>query len=176
MRFRFTLVPAAAIASLAAAAPATATTFLSLQQAKQLIFPGANLTPADLTLTDDQVAMLEKVSGATVYRNQIKAWKASTGGWLFLDQVPGRDDRITYAVGIGTDGAIKDLEVLTCISEYDQVRGPWRRLFVGKKFHHAHLSTEMPNVSGATMSAGHMMDGVTRLLATYALFYANKQG
>jgi hypothetical protein len=176
MRFQFLLLPAAATATLLAGAPARATDFLSVEQAQHLIFPGAKFTPADLTLTDAQADELGRISGATVYRNQIKVWKVSTGGWLLLDQVPGRDDRITYAVGINSDGTIKDVEVLQCIAEYDQVRGPWRRLFTGKRFHRTHLSTEIPSISGATLSSGHLTDGISRLLATYELFLAPKQG
>jgi hypothetical protein len=176
MRFQFMVVPAAATAALLAAAPAQATTFLSVEQAQALVFPGAKFTPADINMTEAQADALGRLSGATVYRNQVKVWKSSTGGWLFLDQVPGRDDRITYAIGINPDGSIKDIEVLTCIAEYDQVRGNWKKLFNGKKFHRAHLSGEIPNISGATMSAGHLTDGVTRVLATYEMFLAPKQG
>jgi hypothetical protein len=176
MRFQFLVIPAAASATILAAVPARATSFLSVEQAQHLIFPRASFAAADILLTDAQAEDLARVSGATVYRNQVKVWKASTGGWLFLDQVPGRDDRITYAVGINPDGAIKGIEVLVCVGDYDQVRGPWRGLFNGKRFHRTHLSTEVPSISGATLSAGHMSDGITRILATYALFFAPKQG
>lgn len=176
MNFRFLLVPPAYVAAAIVAAPAEATQYLTVAEAQQLIFPGAQFTPADLNLTDEQAEQLARVSGTTVYRNQVKIWKVSTGGWFFLDQVPGRDDRITYAVGLNPDGSVRSIEVLVCVAEYDQVRGGWRQHFNGRRFSRAHLSEAVPNISGATLSAAHMTDGVTRILATHALFVAVGQG
>ncbi len=175
MRFDFVLIPPAALATMLAAAPAAASNFLTVAQAQALIFPGAKLTPADVVLNDAQVAQLERLSKTTVYRNQVKLWKVSSGGWFFLDQVPGRDDRITYAVGLNSDGSLKAIEVLVCLDDYAQVRGNWRRNFLGKRYSRAHLSTVVPNISGATLSATHLTDGVTRILATHALFIAPRQ-
>jgi hypothetical protein len=171
MHSRFMLIPPACVVSLAAM-PVAATNFLALAEAQQLIFPGAVFTPADLLLTDAQADELGRVSGTTVYRNQVKVWKVSTGGWFFLDQVPGRDDRVTYAVGLDADGAIRSVEVLVCVAEYDQVRGDWRRHFVGRTFSRTHLSESVPIISGATLSAAHVTDGVTRILATYKMYIA----
>jgi hypothetical protein len=172
VHYRFLLLPPAYVASALAAMPVAATNYLALGEAQQLIFPGAEFTPADLTLSDEQAEQLGRVSGTTVYRNTVKAWKVSTGGWFFLDQVPGRDDRITYALGLNPDGSVKALEVMVCVSEYDQVRGDWRRHLVGRRFSRVHLGTEVPNISGSTLSVAHLADGVTRLLATHALFLA----
>ena len=176
MHFRFLLLPPAYVATALAAMPVAATNYLALAEAQQLIFPGAEFTPADLALTDEQAEQLGRVSGTTVYRNTVKIWKVSTGGWFFLDQVPGRDDRITYALGLNPDGSVKAIEVMVCVSEYDQVRGDWRRHFVGRRFSRAHLGEEVPNISGSTLSVAHLADGVTRLLATHALFIAPGKG
>lgn len=161
---------------MASTMPAVAANFLTIAQAQQLIFPGAQLTAADITLTDAQADALARTSGTTVYRNQVKIWRVSTGGWFFVDQVPGRDDRVTYAVGLTPNGSIKAIEVMVCDPGYDQVRGPWRRHFVGKRYTRAHLSKEIPNITNSTLSVGHVIDGVTRILATYAMFIAPKQG
>ena len=172
MHFRFLLLPPAYVATALAAMPVAATNYLALAEAQQLIFPGAEFTPADLTLTDEQAEQLGRVSGTTVYRNTVKVWKVSTGGWFFLDQVPGRDDRITYALGLNPDGSIKAVEVLVCVV---RVRPGARRLaahFAGRRFSRIHLGGEVPNISGSTLSVAHMADGVTRLLATHALFIA----
>lgn len=176
MHFRFLLLPPACVATALVAMPVAATHFLALAEAQQLIFPGAEFTPADLVLTDEQAEQLGRVSGTTVYRNTVKVWKVSTGGWFILDQVPGRDDRITYALGLNVDGSIRSVEVLVCVSEYDQVRGDWRRNFVGRRFSRSHLGELVPNISGSTLSVAHMADGITRLLATHALFIAPRQG
>jgi hypothetical protein len=176
MRFRFMLVPIIAAAVIPGAAMASET-FLSVEEAQQLIFPGASFTPADITLSDADMERLRVTSDTTVFRAKVKLWKVSTGGWFFLDQVPGRDDRITYAVGLNADGSVKSMEVLICTGEYGQVRAAaWRRTFVGKRYHGAHQMKEFPNISGATLSAAHISQGVSRVLATYALFVAPKAG
>ena len=174
MRFLFTFAPVAVAAALSASS-ATAETFLSVEEAQQLIFPGAQFTPADFTLADADVEKLREASHATVFRAKVKLWSVSTGGWFFLDQVLGRDDRLTYAVGVNADGTLKSIELLECTGEYGQVRSAeWRRTFTGRRFQSVHLSKEIPNISGATLSAAHITDGVTRVLATYALFVASK--
>ena len=160
-------------ASTVSANEAHAKRYLTVEQAQKLIFPGAKLTPADFSITNQQADRLAKISGTTVYRNQIKMWRSSTGGYFILDQVPGRDDRITYAVGLNPDGTVKGVEVLECLAEYDQVRGNWRKLFYGKRFRNVHLSKEISNISGTTLSVQHLTDGITRILATYALFIAS---
>ncbi len=174
MWFRFMLAPVA-VATLLSSPVAVAETFLSVEEAQQLIFPGAQFTVADFTLSEADVDKLREASHATVFRAKVKLWSVSTGGWFFLDQVLGRDDRLTYAVGMNEDGTLKSIEILECTGEYGQVRSAeWRQTFTGKRFQSVHLSKEIPNISGATLSAAHIADGVTRVLATYALFVASK--
>jgi Na+-transporting NADH:ubiquinone oxidoreductase subunit NqrC len=67
------------------------------------------------------------------------------------------------------------LEVLDYHESYGgEVHLPaWRRQFVDK--HHGsplQLNGDIKNISGATLSCGHITDGVRRLLATYALVLA----
>lgn len=168
------MVPMVVASTMVAGNAAHATNYLTVEQAQNLIFPGVRLTPADVNLTPQQARTLGQVSGATVYRNQVKVWKTSNGGYFILDQVPGRDDRITYAVGFNADGSIKGVEVLVCLAEWNQVRGRWREHFYGRKFTRGHLNKVIPNISGSTLSAQHMTDGITRLLAFHALFLAQK--
>lgn len=170
MRFEFIcLAPMAIVAS----SPVLAEDFLSVEQAQQLIFPGATLTPADFVLTDAQLGVLGSKISTRVWRRQVKAWRASTGGWFFIDQVIGRDDRITYAVGIDGDGAVRGVEILTCLPKYDAIRRPeWRSQFAGRRYGKLDMLDQISTVSGATMSTTHIAEGVQRMLATYALFVA----
>src|SRR5690242_4022977 len=107
MRFELLFLPAIVVS-----APAAAEDFLTVPQAQALIFPNATLTPSDFVLSDAQIATLKKETGVPLWRRQIKLWKVSTGGWFFLDQVIGRDDRVTYAVGLDAQGAVKGIEIL----------------------------------------------------------------
>jgi hypothetical protein len=167
MMMRFSMIVGAA--AVIAPAPAVAEHFLSLPEAQALIFPGATFEPNDITLTDEQVTLLEKVSGAPVYRPLVKAWRTSTGGWLLIDQVPGRDDRITYAVGLDASGSIVGIEIMVCLAEYGGIRHPaWRQQFVGVG--QPGPASRISNISGTTMSVDHLQEGVRRVLATHTLF------
>jgi hypothetical protein len=170
MRFEFILAPAA----LVAAGTAHADNFLSVEEAQKLMFPGATFTPADLTLVPGQVEELIKVTQTTVFHSKVKAWRVSGGGWFFVDQVIGRDDRVTYALGLDEHGAVKDVEVLVCVPGYDKVREPrWLDQFRGKRYGDpGDLIGQVSIISGTTLTSSHITEGVKRLLATYALFMA----
>src|SRR3954470_17881483 len=116
MRSRFLLLPVAAV--VVAAAPAQAVNFLTVEQAQSLLFPDATLTPADFTMSEHQVDQLINVTGATVFRSKVRAWRASDGGWFFVDQVPGRDDRVTYALALDRTGRVRGVEVLIGLAQY----------------------------------------------------------
>ena len=169
MRSRFLLLPAAVVV---AAAPAQAENFLTVEQAQALMFPGATMTPADFTMSEHQVDELIEVTGSTVYRSKVRAWRASTGGWFFVDQVPGRDDRVTYALAVDANGAVRGIEVLVGLREYGAIlRADWREHFTGRRhIKDASNDTEIPLVSGETLTTAHVGDGINRLLATYAMF------
>jgi hypothetical protein len=173
MRFQFLLCVPAIVAS----APVVAEDFLTLQQAQALLFPGAQFTPSDFVLSDDQIAQLLRETQAPLFRRQIKAWRVSSGGWFFLDQVIGRDDRITYAVGLDANGAVTGVEILTCLQKYDGIRRPdWLAQFVGKQYsNNADLMNQISTISGSTLSTTHITEGVKRVLATYALFMASRK-
>ena len=172
MSHRFLLLPvAASVASL----PASATVYLSVEQAQALMFPGATFTKDFRTLTADQARGIEKASDVNVRNREVMAWRASTGGWFIVDEVVGKHEFIPFALALDESGAVKDLEILEYREAYgDQVREPaWRAQFTGKK-HGARLklNQDIMNISGATLSSRHVTDGVKRLLATYDLVFA----
>lgn len=172
MRFEVLLLP---ISVFAASSPLLAEDYLSLEQAQALIFPGAQLTSRDFILTDDQIASLTRYTGRPPPRRQVKAWWASTRGWLFLDQVFGRDDRITYVLGLDEHGTIRGIEILRCMQKYDGIRSPqWRAQFVGKRREKSDLLDQITTISGSTLSTTHVTEGVKRLLAIYAIALAPK--
>lgn len=174
MQSRLLLIP---VAALVIAAPVRATVYLSVEQAQALMFPGATLTPAFVTLTPEQMKAIEKDSDVNVLSPQLKVWKSSTGGWFIADQVVGKHDFIPFALALDEHGAVKDVEILEYRETYgDQVRNAnWRAQFTGKT-HGAPLKIgdDIKNISGATLSSRHITDGVKRLLATYALVLAQQ--
>jgi Na+-translocating ferredoxin:NAD+ oxidoreductase RnfG subunit len=149
---------------------AYATTFFTTEQAQQAIFPGKRLSAAFVTLSEAQAKAIEKASGVDVRNREVHAWKVEGGGWFVLDEVVGKHEFITYAVGIDASGAVKDIEIVDYRETYGyQVRDPeWRKQFVGKTAADPlRLTHDIRNVSGATLSCKHVADGVKRVLATY---------
>ena len=141
-------------------------------QAQQLIFPGKKLTPAFVTLSDAQADAIEHASDARVRNRDVKAWKVEGGGWLVIDQVIGKHEFITYALGLNADGSVKQIEIMEYRETYGyQIRDPrWRAQFAGKTAADPlKLEKDIQNISGATLSCRHITDGVKRLLALYAV-------
>jgi hypothetical protein len=160
MRTRFELLLLAPTA-LIATSPVLAEDFLSVEQAQQMLFPGAQFAPADFVLSDTQLELLAQKISTRVWRRQVKAWRVSSGGWFFVDQVIGRDDRVTYALGLDKDGAVRGVEILTCLAKYDGIRRPeWRAQFNGRRYGKLDMLDQISIVSGATMSTTHINEGV----------------
>lgn len=144
--------PAFVAAPLAISVPAAhATVYLSVEQAQQTLFPGAKFSPLD-------IARRERV------------WRASPGGWFILDEVLGKHELITYAVGINPQGRVRGVEIL----EYRESHGgevrdaSWREQFTGKSAADPlQLDRDIRNISGATLSCRHITDGIKRLLKLY---------
>jgi hypothetical protein len=172
MKARLLLIP---LSPLAMWTPAYAVTYLTVEQAQTLMFEGSQLTRESRTLTPAEVQAIEADSGVKVTNPQVNAWRDASGGWFILDQVIGKHEFINYAVALDPQGAVRQLEILDYHESYGgEVHLPaWRRQFVGK--HHGsvlQLNADIKNISGATLSCGHVTEGVRRVLATYALALA----
>ncbi len=168
---RVVFLPAAAAAL---CQPAYALVYMSVDQAQQLMFAGHTLTPMPLALSAGQIAAIERDSGVKVYAGSLRAWQADDG-YFFVDSVIGKHDLITYAVALGADGGVRQVEILEYREAYGgEVRNAhWRGQFVGR--HHGdavQTGHDIQNISGATLSCQHVTDGIRRLLATYAIAIA----
>lgn len=154
--------------------------YLTVEQAQRLLFPAAEGYDAlAVTLSAAQRAAIEKTSGMRVSISRPKAWQAISGGTLlghvFVDQVYGKHELITYAVGISAGGQVAGVEILDYRESHgDQVRLPrWRAQFLGKNQQDpVALGRDIQNISGATLSCRHLTDGVRRLLATHQAIVA----
>jgi hypothetical protein len=163
----FVIVPAAISGS---AVPGFANTYLTVEQAQQAIFPGASFTQLNITLTPDQQKNIESRAGVRVRSRDLKVWKVSGGGWFIVDEVLGKHEYITYALGLNAGGTVKQIEILDYRETYGyEVReAQWRQQFVGKSDQSPlKLDGDIRNISGATLSSRHITEGVRRLLATY---------
>ena len=167
MRWQFLLVPAALVASGPAMAGAY---YLTLEEAQNLLFPGATFTEDFRTLTAQQMRDIFDDSRVKVRDPQLKVWRVSNGGWFILDHVLGRDDEVAYAVGLDANGGVTGIEILECWEEFAQVRQPeWLAQFKGRHHDQIALEHDIEIASGATLSSHHITEGMIRVLSTYVL-------
>jgi len=173
----FTILPTAVIA---AAAPVSATVYLTIQAAQQAMFPGARFVEHDLAFTPDQRKAIARGSGVGSFDKVQRVWDVRSGngraGWFIVDRVLGKHEMITYAVALSPDGTVKRVEILEYRETYGgEVRNPnWRQQFVGKRSgSQLQLGKDIRNISGATLSSRHVTDGIRRLLVTWELMLKN---
>jgi hypothetical protein len=144
--------PAFIAAPLTIAVPAAhATTYLTVAQAQQELFPNASFAPLEV-------------------KGRERVWRSSSGGWFIVDEVLGKHELITYAVGLDAQGAVTGVEILEYRESHGgEIRDPrWRAQFAGKTVRDPlALDRDVRNISGATLSCRHVTDGIKRLLALY---------
>jgi hypothetical protein len=148
---------------------------MSTKQAQRMMFPGARFTPHLATLSETEAAGLESKTGVAPQDRKVEAWRVSTGGWFFIDRVLGKDDVITYAVALTDAGAVRQIEILECLADYDTITLPaWRAQFQGRVA--GDNLNDIETISGTTLSSRHIIDGVKRVLATHALMIKTSDG
>jgi hypothetical protein len=149
-----------------------AVTYLNVEQAQRAIFPGKSFSAFPLQLTDAQRKSIEQESGIRLTGTPPKIWRVSGSDWFIVDEVIGKHEFITYAIGLTSNGAVHGLEIMDYRESYGgQVRDPkWRAQFVGKtRANPLVLDRDIKNISGATLSSRHLTDGVRRILALYEI-------
>jgi Na+-transporting NADH:ubiquinone oxidoreductase subunit NqrC len=167
-------VPLTLLVAGAASAPAFATQYLTPEQAQKLMFPEADSFRAQpLSLDAAQMKQVEQLAGLPARSVQWRVVAALKGeallGYVVLDDVIGKFELISYAVGLNPDASIRQVEILTYRESHGgEVRLPaWRKQFVGKTARGGGLvlGTGVANISGATLSCTHITDGVRRIAA-----------
>jgi hypothetical protein len=145
------------LAAVCVPAAAHATQYLTVEQARRLLFPAAErFAPSTLRSGHDEQPL----------------WRALRGdaflGYFIVDEVIGKHELITYAVAIDPMGVVRGVEILDYReSRGGEVRDPrWRAQFVGKgPADPLRLGEDIQNLSGATLSSRHITEGVRRLVA-----------
>ena len=171
----FVMMPAAIIAP-----AAYAVEYLTVPQAQLVLFPEAEgFVDATVALSKEQRKAIEKQSGVRQRWDKQVVWRAEKSGalhgWFIVDEVIGKHEFITYAVGLAPDGKVRGIEILVYRETHGyQVRNPdWRGKFVGKTLADPFkLDQDIPNISGATLSCRNVTDGVTRVLVVLQVVLA----
>lgn len=177
------LLPLASLV-VAAALPtsAFAVDYLSVEQAQKLLFQQADrFEPQALSLSAAQLQAIESRYGVKARSTRWRIWQASAAGqplgWVVVDDVVGKFELISYAVAVGVDGAVRQVEILSYRESHGgEVRLPaWRQQFVGKTAAAPlHAGDDIANISGATLSCSHVTDGVKRIVSV--LDFAQQSG
>lgn len=149
--------------------------YLTLERAQAAIFPEAReFTAAAVQLDAERTRQVEKLGGVPVRVPEQPVWLARADGrllgWFIVDEVLGKHELITYAVGLNADGSVRQVEVMDYREAYGyEIRNAaWRRQFVGKRQGDAvRLAEDIRNITGATLSCRHIAEGVRRLLALH---------
>lgn len=144
--------------------------YFSSEQAQQALFPGGKFELVSLALTKDQRDALRVRSGVYEPFQENRVWAVAGKGFFIIDQVVGKHETITFAVGLNMDGSVKQIEIMEYRESYGyEVRNAaWRTQFVGKTIASpVKLNSDIVNITGATLSCKHVTDGVRRVLAVY---------
>src|SRR5689334_10207978 len=133
------LWPLAVVVAVLPASPAVAANCLGVEAAQRVLFPGADsFAPLSLAPTPAQLAAVAAAAGAQAGHGDLRAWRAMRGGeiegYVFVDEVIGRQDFITYAVGIDAHGALRPVEILEYRESHGgEIRNPrWLAQFAGR--------------------------------------------
>jgi len=147
----------------AVAAPVSVTiaaTYLTTEAAQKALFPAADsFVPVDLALTDAEKRAVADASGAQAPHGELRA------------NVIGREDFITYAVGIGADGKLLPVEILDYRESHGaEIRNKaWLAQFAGRSEpNQLRMHADIKNIAGATLSSEHVTAGVRRILALWS--------
>jgi hypothetical protein len=152
-------------------ASAWAVDYLSASEAERLMFPQAEqFETLNLRLDEPQLQEIGRRAGLPARSAQWGLRVVRQGGapigFVVVDNVIGKFELITYAVAIGTDGAVRQIEILSYRESHGgEIRLPaWRRQFVGKTpTASLRVGADITNISGATLSCTHVTDGVRRI-------------
>ena len=102
------------IGCIAISAPAIveARIYLSIKQVKSLFFPKEVLKKSPIIISDDLQKKMRSISSVRHPFKGDKIWKTADGSWLIVDEVLGKHEMITYAVGINSKGEILGIEIM----------------------------------------------------------------
>lgn len=168
----------AACAALLAAAPASATVFMTQPQALAQAFPGARVERRAFVLTEDQAHAVEARARVKLPSRLVAAYAAWRGdtlsGTAFFDARRVRTMPGVFMVVVAPDSTVARVDVLA-FHEPPDYRPParWLGLFGGRRLdQRLWPGRDLRNLSGATLSARAVTESVRLALALYEVVAA----
>jgi hypothetical protein len=168
----------AACLAAAAAAPVQiviAAEYLSVEAAQRVLLPQADrFVEVVLAPSPAERAQVATLAGPQPPHRSLRAWRGLRGnepvGYVFVDEVVGKEDFITYAVALDPQGRASEVEVLAYRESHGgEIRNAaWRQQFAGRAgLEHLRVTTDIKNIAGATLSCEHVTQGVRWLAAMW---------
>ena len=175
---RDVLTAIAAVALTGVAGGAFAVDYLTVAQAQAQLYPNAvQWSEKAVVLKAEQLAAIARLGKVPARSAAWKLLHASDAsgryiGSVVVDQVIGKLELITYAVAVDASGQVHGIEILSYRESHGgEIRLPaWRKQFAGKDASAAiRTGEDIAIISGATLSCGHVTDGVRRIVALMAV-------
>jgi Na+-translocating ferredoxin:NAD+ oxidoreductase RnfG subunit len=149
--------------------------YLTIDVAQKEFFPQAqSFDPVLLSLTPEQKSAVAKLAGPQPPHGNLRIWGAIANGinvgYVFFDEVIGKSDYITYATAIDANGALRTVEILSYRESHGaEIRNTaWRQQFANKSdLAQLRFRIDIKNISGATLSAEHVTQGVRWIYALW---------
>jgi hypothetical protein len=149
--------------------------YLTVDDAQKAVYPDADtFTEVVINPSPDQLRDVLSHAGPQPTHGRIRIWKAMKGdalvGHFLVDEVIGRQNLITYALGIDPDGSLRNLEILAYRESHGgEIRNPaWRAQFDHRNsLDQLRFRTDIKNISGATLSSEHVTQGIRWLVALW---------
>ena len=166
--------------------PAAAASYLSVEEAQNILFPEATFFKREkIIFSQEQKEEIKTRTGVKVTNLAQPIWRAFKTentkevllGYFIFDAVIGKHDLIDYAVGLSPEGAVKGVEILTYRESYgSEVRNKnWRKQFRGKNLSSSlKLNEDIQNIGGATLSCRSVTEGIKKILGVYEVFLKGK--
>jgi hypothetical protein len=170
-------------AALAPASVVVAAEYLSVESAQKAVFPeGTRFDEVVLRMPPEQMQAVLALAGPQPRRGSLRVWEVHKGdelvGHLFVDEVVGRQDLITYALGIEASGELRAPEIMAYRESHGgEVRNAaWLKQFSrAQDLEHLRFRADIRNIAGATLSCEHVTQGVRYLVALWQTSFATKQ-
>ncbi|OGU63159.1 MAG: hypothetical protein A3C56_06520 [Ignavibacteria bacterium RIFCSPHIGHO2_02_FULL_56_12] len=175
-----TKLAAAATVLFAVADTCTAQVKMTKEEALETYFPAAQIERATAFLTDDQVHEIQQRSRSRVESHVLTYYMARKDGRFvgtaFFETQTVRTMPATYMVIVDPDTTIRAVEVMAFFEPEDYLpQSKWLGQFAAKgPADDLWLKRGIQNISGASLTAQALTEGVRRLLASYQIVVAPK--
>lgn len=156
--------------------------FMKRDEALKTAFPDADdIQKAQVFLTEGQAREIESLSKTKLDSRLYVIYEGMKGaqslGYAIIDTHGLRTHSETVMFVINTDGTLRYAEVLAFFEPPDYIAGDkWMNLFNNKglESHKLRVGKDIPNMSGATITAVALSDSVRRILGVFKV--ANQEG